>query len=136
MFIIIYFYSSPLSYCPCKVYIPSPPAMVLSSLFFLDLKGKILISRDYRGDISPSHAEEFIELLSEREISMEMGENGDGMGVIPSGASSSAGSVSNVQPPIFHKNGISYCYTKYNNLYSKLTRKVSFLFIFCSSCDE
>lgn len=90
--------------------------MVLSSLFFLDLKGKILISRDYRGDISASHAEEFIELLSDREIASEMnggGESGSGTG------SSAASSASNAQPPIFHKNGISYCYIKYNNLYCK-----------------
>ena len=92
--------------------------MVLSSLFFLDLKGKILISRDYRGDISASHAEEFIELLSEREIALEMitAAGGDNAG---SGAASTSSSVNNFQPPIFHKNGISYCYIKYNNLYCK-----------------
>ena len=92
--------------------------MVLSSLFFLDLKGKILISRDYRGDISASHAEEFIELLSEREIALEMttAAGGDNAG---NGATSTTSSVNNVQPPIFHKNGISYCYIKYNNLYCK-----------------
>lgn len=92
--------------------------MVLSSLFFLDLKGKILISRDYRGDISASHAEEFIELLSEREIALEMttAAGGDNTG---NGAASTTSSVNNVQPPIFHKNGISYCYIKYNNLYCK-----------------
>jgi AP-1 complex subunit mu len=83
--------------------------MVLSSLFFLDLKGKILISRDYRGEISPKYAEEFIDLLSEREIEMERSENCDGQ----------AGSVTNIQPPIFHKDGISYCYIKHNNLYRK-----------------
>lgn len=89
--------------------------MVLSSLFFLDLKGKVLISRDYRGDISSSHAEEFIEILSDREIALEMGGGGDN-GNINNGSGSS---VSNAQPPIFHKNGISYCYIKYNNLYCK-----------------
>lgn len=84
--------------------------MVLSSLFFLDLKGKILISRDYRGDISPKYAEEFIELLSEREIAIEMGENCEGQ---------VRNETLNVQPPIFHKDGISYCYMKHNNLYCK-----------------
>lgn len=94
--------------------------MVLSSLFFLDLKGKILISRDYRGDIPATHAEEFIELLSEREIAMELGESGEGSGAVGGGIGGgpSSGSVSSVQPPIFHKNGISYCYIKHNNLYS------------------
>lgn len=103
--------------------------MVLSSLFFLDLKGKILISRDYRGDISPKYAEEFIELLAEREIAMEMGENCDGL---------AAGSVSNVQPPIFHKNGISYCYMKHNNLYCKSRQSFLLIIYFCfkSTCDD
>ena len=83
--------------------------MVLSSLFFLDLKGKILISRDYRGDISPKYAEEFTDLLIEREIALGVDENCDGQ----------VGAVSNIQPPIFHKDGISYCYIKHNNLYCK-----------------
>ena len=93
-------------------------SMVLSSLFFLDLKGKILISRDYRGDISASHAEEFIELLCEREIALEMLETG-GNDTNPNGPNTTSNSVNNIQPPIFHKNGISYCYIKYNNLYCK-----------------
>ena len=93
---------------PCRV-------MVLSSLFFLDLKGKILISRDYRGDISSRHAEEFIDLLAEREIAMELADNSDLPGSISSG-----NSVCSVQPPIFHKNGISYCYIKHNNLYRNI----------------
>lgn len=86
--------------------------MVLSSLFFLDLKGKILISRDYRGDIPPNYAEEFIELLSERENLLENESES-------SRRSTSNSNNNNVQPPIFHKNGISYCYIKYNNLYCK-----------------
>lgn len=92
--------------------------MVLSSLFFLDLKGKILISRDYRGDISPKYAEEFIGLLSERDIAMETDENCEGQ------AMNGTGSVSNIQPPIFHKDGISYCYIKHNNLYCKKNNEV------------
>jgi len=87
--------------------------MVLSSLFFLDLKGKILISRDYRGDISTRHAEEFIELLAERELELDTS-TGNG-----------SGGICNVQPPIFHKDGISYCYIKHNNLYRKNERRVS-----------
>lgn len=38
--------------------------MVLSSIFFLDLKGKILLFRDYRGDIPPEAAEKFVTLIS------------------------------------------------------------------------
>jgi AP-1 complex subunit mu len=41
--------------------------MVLSSIFFLDLKGKVLLHRDYRGDISPDAAEKFMGLLSDLE---------------------------------------------------------------------
>lgn len=101
----------------------TPLKMVLSSLFFLDLKGKILISRDYRGDISPKYAEEFTDLLSEREIEMEMGENSEGQ------VMNGTGSVSNIQPPIFHKDGISYCYIKHNNLYCKISSTLNWLYL-------
>jgi AP-1 complex subunit mu len=33
--------------------------MVASAIFFMDSKGKILISRNYRGDVSKSQAEKF-----------------------------------------------------------------------------
>ena len=102
--------------------------MVLSSLFFLDLKGKVLISRDYRGDISASHAEEFIDLLSEREIALEMITGGENAGTT-AGPGSATSSVNNIQPPIFHKNGISYCYIKYNNLYRKRLSVIRSMFI-------
>lgn len=36
-----------------------------SSIYFLDLKGKILISRDYRGDIPSIYVERFLSLISE-----------------------------------------------------------------------
>lgn len=79
--------------------------MVLSCLYFLDLKGKVLISRDYRGDIDSSHAEDFMDLLLERELSVT--------------AEDYELSVECVQPPVFTHNGITYCYVKYNNLYCK-----------------
>lgn len=119
------------------MYHPSPAptdSMVLSCLFFLDLKGKILISRDYRGDISASHAEEFIEILYDREINLEM--NGNEGGIGNSNGSSTANLVSNVQPPIFHKNGISYCYIKYNNLYCKKNFILNFFYILHSACND
>lgn len=101
--------------------------MVLSSLFFLDLKGKILISRDYRGDISPKYAEEFIDLLSEREIAMEMDENCEGQ--VKTG--------NNSQPPIFHRDGINYCYMKHNNLYCKHFSFLGLIFyILFSACND
>ena len=79
--------------------------MVLSCLYFLDLKGKVLICRDYRGDIDPKHADDFMDLLLERELSVT--------------AEDSELSVERVQPPIFTHNGVTYCYVKYNNLYRK-----------------
>ncbi len=77
--------------------------MVLSCLYFLDLKGKVLISRDYRADIESSHAEKFMDLLLKKELSTT--------------AEDSEMSVERVQPPIFNYNGVTYCYVKYNNLY-------------------
>jgi AP-1 complex subunit mu len=93
--------------------------MVLSCLYFLDLKGKVLISRDYRADIDSRHAEEFMDLLLERELSVT--------------AEDSEMSVERVQPPIFTHNGVTYCYVKYNNLYRNKackTPKRGFIIIF------
>lgn len=82
--------------------------MVLSSLHFLDYKGRVLISRDYRGDISADHAEGFIDVLAEREVVDETEEPADAGGPEQAG---------NFPPPVLTKNGITYCYIKYNNLY-------------------
>ncbi len=35
-------------------------AMVCSAIFFMDLKGKILISRNYRGDVSRTQADKCV----------------------------------------------------------------------------
>ncbi|MDR3742632.1 MAG: hypothetical protein P4L40_26740 [Terracidiphilus sp.] len=40
------------------------PAMVASALYILDLKGKIIISRDYRGDVSKGAVEKCVCSLS------------------------------------------------------------------------
>lgn len=72
-----------------------------SSIFFLDLKGKTLLSRNYRGDIAMSAVEKFMTLLAEQE------EEG-------------------TQSPVFTDAGISYLYIKHNNLYLlALTRRNS-----------
>lgn len=72
-----------------------------SSIFFLDLKGKALLSRNYRGDVAMSSVEKFMGLLSEHE------EEG-------------------TQSPIFTDAGITYLYIKHNNLYLlALTRRNS-----------
>ena len=41
--------------------------MAASALFILDLKGRVILSRDYRGDISPKNIERFISKHSELE---------------------------------------------------------------------
>jgi len=41
--------------------------MVLSAIYILDMKGKVLISRNYRGDIENSAIDKFIGLVSEKD---------------------------------------------------------------------
>jgi len=63
--------------------------MTISSLFILDSKGKIIISRDYRGDVRVNCVDRFVQrLLDEDE-----------------------------PKPIFEEEGINYIYVKHNNLY-------------------
>merc|ERR1712230_211256 len=64
-----------------------------SALFFLDLKGKTLLARNYRGDIPMSAVERFLPLLLEQE------EEGQTI------------------TPCFTSAGINYIYIRYNNLY-------------------
>ncbi|TLS27230.1 hypothetical protein PpBr36_05500 [Pyricularia pennisetigena] len=64
-----------------------------SALFFLDLKGKTLLARNYRGDIPMSAVEKFPILLSEAE------------------------EESSAVPPCFSHEGINYLYIRHNNLY-------------------
>jgi hypothetical protein len=64
---------------------------MISALYILDLKGKIIISRDYRGDIPINYVERFVtKILEEEEASLK---------------------------PIFEEDGVSYIYIKHNNLY-------------------
>ncbi|RYO16727.1 AP-1 complex subunit mu-1 [Alternaria tenuissima] len=64
-----------------------------SAVFFLDLKGKTLLARNYRGDIPMSAVEKFPILLSEAE------------------------DESSAVPPCFPSEGINYLYIRHNNLY-------------------
>ncbi|MCJ1341960.1 AP-1 complex subunit mu-1, partial [Peltigera leucophlebia] len=64
-----------------------------SAIFFLDLKGKTLLARNYRGDIPMSAVEKFPILLSEAE------------------------EESSAVPPCFSDEGINYLYIRHNNLY-------------------
>ena len=63
-----------------------------SQIHFVDIKGKPLLSRDYKGDISSSAIERFPLLLLENEDSEDY-------------------------KPLFHDNGINYIYIAHNNLY-------------------
>jgi len=40
-----------------------------SALFLLDIKGRVLVWRDYRGDVSAVQAERFFTKLIEKEVS-------------------------------------------------------------------
>jgi AP-1 complex subunit mu len=82
--------------------------MVASCLYILDLKGKVLISRNYRGDIQPSAVDKFMPLLLAEEE-----EDAAGGGAGGSGDGGAA-------PPILSSDGINYLYIKHNNLYCKL----------------
>lgn len=65
--------------------------MVLSALFVTDLKGRIIISRNYRGDVPMSVSERFSQYIQEREESEHR--------------------------PIFTEDGYTFVYLKYNNLF-------------------
>ncbi|GAA0175140.1 membrane traffic protein [Lithospermum erythrorhizon] len=64
-----------------------------SALFVLDIKGRCLISRDYRGDVSVTQAENFFSKLQEKEGDLE-----------------SSG-------PVCYDNGVTYMFIQHNNVY-------------------
>eukprot|EP01024_Parvocaulis_polyphysoides_P007137 TRINITY_DN12146_c1_g1_i1.p1 TRINITY_DN12146_c1_g1~~TRINITY_DN12146_c1_g1_i1.p1 ORF type:complete len:428 (+),score=68.88 TRINITY_DN12146_c1_g1_i1:242-1525(+) len=66
--------------------------MAVSALYIMDLKGKVIISRDYRGDVAQSYADKFILKVNELEES---------------------GNLS----PVFQVDGVSYLYVQHTNLY-------------------
>lgn len=67
----------------------------MSAIFILDLKGKVLISRDYRGDISLLSIEKFMPLIL----------NAEELDQTPGPCLKS------------DDNGIHFLYIKHNNLY-------------------
>ncbi|GAB4845722.1 AP-1 complex subunit mu-2 [Ancistrocladus abbreviatus] len=64
-----------------------------SALFLMDIKGHVLIWRDYRGDISATEAESFFTKLIESE--------GDPAAM----------------DPVVHENGVTYMFVQHKNLY-------------------
>lgn len=71
--------------------------MVASAVFIMDLKGKVIISRNYRGDIPMTAADRFSLYIQEKE-EMEL-------------------------RPVFTVDGITYVYIKSNNLLMMVTTK-------------
>lgn len=68
--------------------------MACSAVFILDLQGKVIISRDYRGDVKAKVAEKFITRLNELEESNKL------------------------TPVIYDENeGVTYMYVLHNNIY-------------------
>ncbi|KAH7528420.1 hypothetical protein FEM48_Zijuj05G0070300 [Ziziphus jujuba var. spinosa] len=64
-----------------------------SALFLLDIKGRVLIWRDYRGDVPASQAERFFTKLIEKE--------GDPQ----------------YQDPVVYENGVTYMFIQHSNVY-------------------
>ncbi|KAG6994134.1 20S-pre-rRNA D-site endonuclease nob1 [Physcia stellaris] len=83
----------PSSVVVVRIKMPPTTAGMASALFFLDLKGKTLLARNYRGDIPMSAVEKFPILLSEAE------------------------EESSAVPPCFSDEGINYLYIRHSNLY-------------------
>lgn len=78
--------------------------MVASAVFVLDVKGKVLINRNYRGDIPMSAVDKFMPMILDAEDN-----EGETLGPVLQG-----------------DNGINYVYIQHNNLYLlALTRKNS-----------
>jgi AP-1 complex subunit mu len=74
--------------------------MVASAVFITDLKGKIIISRNYRGDIPMSAADKFTRRLAEED--------------------------STALAPVWNDDNVTYVFIKHNNLYlMALTKKNS-----------
>lgn len=83
--------------------------MSSSAIYILDVKGKVLISRNYRGDIDLGVIEKFMPLLMEKE------EEG-------------------LVTPLIYTNECTFAYIKYNNLYIVSTTKknanIALVFVF------
>ncbi|CAN4100507.1 unnamed protein product [Withania somnifera] len=64
-----------------------------SALFLLDIKGRCLISRDYRGDVSVQQIEKFFTKLLEKEGDLES------------------------HGPVCYENGVNYMFVQHKNIY-------------------
>ncbi|KAF6250703.1 Mu1-adaptin [Scenedesmus sp. NREL 46B-D3] len=66
--------------------------MSVSAIFILDVKGRVLIHRDYRGDVSTKFADKFMSKLNESEDSGKLS-------------------------PVLHDDGVTYIYLQHSNVY-------------------
>ncbi|ANQ10357.1 Clathrin-adaptor medium chain [Plasmodium coatneyi] len=72
----------------------------ISAIFIIDMKGKVIINRNYRGEVNLNLTEVFYNCVIDQE--------------------------DNLIKPIFHVNGLTYCWVAYNNIYIlAVTRKNS-----------
>ncbi|GAW83322.1 AP-1 complex subunit mu [Plasmodium gonderi] len=72
----------------------------ISAIFIIDMKGKVIINRNYRGEVNMNLTEVFYNCVIDQE--------------------------DNLIKPIFHVNGLTYCWIAYNNIYIlAVTRKNS-----------
>ena len=68
--------------------------MSMSAIFILDSKGKVLISRNYRGDVEMNVIERFMQLLLEQEDDQNLS-------------------------PIVQNGDVAFIYIKHTNVYRK-----------------
>ncbi|KAG0455223.1 hypothetical protein HPP92_024515 [Vanilla planifolia] len=68
-------------------------AGAVSALFLLDIKGRVLVWRDYRGDVSAVQAERFFTKLIEKEVDPDS------------------------HDPVVYDNGVTYMFIQHNNVF-------------------
>lgn len=99
--------------------------MALSALYILDQKGKILISRNYRGDVPFNSAERYVFHWWFHVLVADVDDSSSFITRILEEEEEA-----NVKP-IIEEEGISYLYVRHNNLYCKSQRVSLFFFFFC-----
>ncbi|KAL6193289.1 hypothetical protein ACLB2K_034373 [Fragaria x ananassa] len=81
-------------------------AGAVSALFLLDIKGRVLIWRDYRGDVSAVQAERFFTKLIDKEV------------LLPFTFPNCFDRVdAESHDPVVNDNGVSYMFLQHNNVY-------------------
>jgi AP-1 complex subunit mu len=77
--------------------------MTISAIFILDQKGKIIIHRDYRGDVKLASVDRFVShILEEDEVNIK---------------------------PVFEDDGVSFIYIKHEDIYRMRVTFLSFMLL-------